>query len=70
MMKFYGRTYSYRGKVIGVCSFLCNKLFTIGTYDPSTEECVRYKPIFTDAAEGQSKLDEFAQEEGLTEVSA
>ena len=70
MNRFYGKTYSYQGKVIGVCRFLCNKLYVICTYDPQTGESKNFRPMFTNADEGQEKLDEFAQEEGLQEVRA
>ena len=70
MNDFYGRTYNYQGKIIGVCRFLCNKLYVISKYDPQTGESRNFRPIFTDAEEGQKKLDEFAQEEGLSEVVA
>ena len=68
MNDFYSRTYNYQGKIIGVCRFVYSKLFVIGTYDPKTGESRNFRPIFTDAEEGQKKLDEFAQEEGLEEI--
>lgn len=65
---FYGKAYSYRGKIFGVMPFLCDKLFTIASYDPETGECLKYWPMFRNAQEGQIELDEWAQEEKLSEA--
>ena len=70
MTKFYGRTYRYKDKVIGVCNTLSDDVFMIGHIKPSGSlRRVKNLPLFLKADEAQTKLDEFASSRGLTEVT-
>ena len=69
---FYGKSYIYKDKVIGVCPTLSSSLFMIG-HIKSTGSFQRARikafPLFTSVAEAQTKLDEFASSRRLTEVT-
>ena len=62
MTGFYGKTYRYKDKVIGVLHTLNDGVFMTGR--------VKILPLFLKAEEAQKALDEFAQSRGLSEVGA
>ena len=69
---FYGKSYVYKDKVIGVCPTLRKELFMIGHIKSSgsfTRARIKAFPLFTSVAEAQTKLDEFARSRGLSEVA-
>ncbi|MBR0150229.1 MAG: hypothetical protein IJP89_02570 [Synergistaceae bacterium] len=69
MHRFYGKAYSYKGKIIGVCSlFGAKNLYVIGTLDPKTDAMTLCKPMFTKPEQGQNILDEWAESEGLPQA--
>ncbi len=62
--KFYGKSYMYKDKVIGVCNtFSDDVVFMVG------HTSIRSFPMFKSVAEAQTKLDEFARSCGLTEAA-
>ena len=70
MTEFYGKTYCYKNKTIGVCRTLANNVFMVGHIKPSgnyKREKIRL-PLSTDAELLQKQLDEFAKVKGLSEV--
>lgn len=67
---FYGKSYVYKDKVIGVCNTLSDDVFMIGHIKPSGSlHRVKILPLFLKADEAQKKLDEFASSRGLTEAA-
>lgn len=69
MSEFYGKTYCYKNKTIGVCRTLASSVFMVGHIKPSgSYKRVKILPLSTDAELLQKRLDEFAKEKGLTEV--
>ena len=69
MTEFYGKTYCYKNKTIGVCRTLNDGLFMVGRIKPSGS-CQRVKilPLSTDSESLQNRLNEFAKVNGLSEV--
>ena len=69
MSEFYGQTYCYKNKTIGVCRTLASSVFMVGRIKPSGS-CQRVKilPLSTDAESLQNRLDEFAKVNGLMKV--
>lgn len=67
MTGFYGKTYLYKNKVIGVCH---DEMFMIGrALTPSGSfQRVKILPLFLDVDEAQARLDEFARIKKLSEV--
>ena len=64
MTNFYGKTYRYKDKVIGVCNtFSDDVVFMVG------HTSIRSFPMFKSVAEAQTKLDDFARSRGLSEVA-
>lgn len=69
MTGFYGKSYRYKDKVIGVCNTLSEELYMIGHIKPSgTLKRVKIFPLFLRINEAQNALDEFARTRGLSEV--
>ena len=72
MAEFYGKTYSYKNKTIGVCRTLNDEVFMVGHIKPSGS----YKrekislPLSSDAESLQNRLDEFAKNKGLKEINS
>ncbi len=73
MIKFYGKTYRYKGKTIGVCATKDPEVFIIGYYEPFCKGFVRLiVPLLlgSDADELQEALDKYASVTGLVEVQS
>ncbi len=69
MSRFYGKTYKYRDKVIGVCNTIGDGLYMIGHVKPSGSlKRVKILPLFLKVSEAQKALDDFAKARGLEEV--
>ena len=69
MTDFYGKSYRYKDKVIGVIPTLNDELFMIGHIKPSGSlKRVKILPLFLKADEAQKSLDEFASARGLSET--
>lgn len=71
--KFYGKSYMYKDKVIGVCPTLSNSLFMIGhikSLGSFQRARIKVFPLFSSVTEAQMKLDEFACTQGLMEVQS
>ncbi len=70
MSGFYGRTYRYRGKTIGVCNASYANTYMIG-FTESGYANVRIidkeLPLFFNVTEAQRKLDEYAVKHSLVE---
>lgn len=69
--RFYGKTYKYKDKVIGVCNTISDGLYMVGHIKPSGS-LKREKiplPLFRSIDEAQAALDEFAAARGLPEVA-
>ena len=70
MNGFYGKTYRYKDKEIGVCNMLNDGQYMIGHIKPSGS-LKREKiplPLFRSIEEAQKALDEFAKARGLAEA--
>ena len=73
MAEFYGKSYRYKDKVIGVCPTLNDEVFMIGHIKQSgsfQRARIKVFPLFSSVTEAQMKLDEFACTQGLMEVQA
>ena len=71
MTNFYGKSYCYKDKVIGVIPTLNDEVFMIGHIKPSGSlKRVKILPLFLKADEAQIALDEFARSRGLAEAEA
>ena len=69
MTEFYGKTYCYKNKTIGVCRTLNDGLFMVGRIKPSgSYQRVKILPLSTDSESLQNRLNEFAKVNGLSEV--
>ena len=69
MTTFYGKTYRYKDKVIGVLTTLNDGVFMTGYIKPSGSfRRVKILPLFLKAEDTQKALDEFAQARGLSEA--
>ena len=69
MSRFYGKTYKYKDKVIGVCNTLNEDIFMIGHIKPSGSlKRVKILPLFLKVSEAQKALDDFAKARGLWEA--
>ena len=70
-MKFFGKAYRYKDKIIGVCPTLDKNTFMIGTVK-KTGSLQRIKsknfPLCSSIEEAQKNLDEYASKNGLLEV--
>ena len=70
MTDFYGKSYRYKDKVIGVVPTLNDGVFMIGHIKPSGSlKRVKILPLFLRADEAQKHLDEYARSRGLSEAS-
>lgn len=68
MSRFYGKSYRYKDKVIGVCDTIGDG-YMIGHIKPSGSlRRVKILSLFDSSEEGQKCLDEFAKARGLSEV--
>lgn len=67
MKNFYGKTYLYKGKIIGACKMRCH-LWTVGVYDSSTGCFMKKRLSLPSAEDCQKVVDNFAQNKGLAEV--
>lgn len=71
-MKFFGKAYRYKDKVIGVCPTLNKNLFMVGSIKP-TGSYMRIKskalPLCSSIEAAQENLDKYAVMNGLTLVS-
>ena len=65
MNRFYGKTYKYKDKVIGVCNTMNKNVFMIGHIKPSGS---LKRVLFRSIEEAQKALDEFAASKGLAEA--
>lgn len=70
MTDFYGKSYRYKDKVIGVVPTLNDEVSTIVHIKPSGSlKRVKILPLFLKADEAQKSLDEFARLRGLSEAN-
>ena len=71
-MKFFGKAYRYKDKVIGVCPTLNKNLFMVGSIKP-TGSYVRIKskalPLCASVEAAQENLDKYAVMNGLALVN-
>ena len=69
-MKFLGKSYRYKDKVIGVCPTLSKDLFMVGSIK-ATGSYTRIKskafPLCLSIEEAQKNLGQYAAREGLLE---
>lgn len=71
MTDFYGKSYRYKDKVIGVIPTLNDELFVIGYIEPSGSlKRVKILALFPKADEAQKFLDGFAISRGLEVCNA
>ena len=73
-MKFLGKSkaYHYKDKVIGVCPTLNEKLYMIGSVNPTgsyTRMKAKALPICSSIEIAQENLDKYAVKNGLVEVA-
>lgn len=68
MTDFYGKTYRYKDKVIGVCETLNPNSYMIGHSTKGGHKRVKNLPIFGSKDEAQKALDDYAHRKGLPEV--
>ncbi|MBR0167394.1 MAG: hypothetical protein IJQ08_01840 [Synergistaceae bacterium] len=69
MTGFYGKTYRYKDKVIGVCETLNPDSYMIGHATKGGHKRVKNLPIFGSIEEAQNALDDYARAKGLLEAS-
>ena len=70
MTGFYGRTYRYKDKEIGVCNTLNPGTYMVGYATTGGHKRMKSIPICGSVEEAQKALGEFAQSRGLSEVGA
>lgn len=69
MADFYGKTYRYGFKVIGVCSAHGSKSYMIGRKVKDGFKPAGVFPLFRSIKKAQSALNNFARAKGLEEAS-
>lgn len=70
MTNFYGKTYRYKEKVIGVCNTLNPDSFMIGHSTTGGHKRLKFLPVFGNIEDAQKALDAYALKKGLPEVVA
>ena len=70
MTGFYGKTYRYKDKVIGVCETLNPDSYMIGHATKGGHKRIKMFLIFKSKDEAQKALDTYAKDKGLPEVLA
>lgn len=68
MTGFYGKTYRYKDKVIGVCDTLDHDVFMIGHATTGGHRRAKWLPLFGSIEEAQAALDRYAAAKRLPEV--
>ena len=64
---FYGKSYRYKDKVIGVCGTLSDDVFMIGYATSGGHKRMKALPLFGSLNEAQEALSEYAAKRGLIE---
>ena len=67
MTDFYGKTYRYKDKVIGVCETLNPNFYMMG-YIEGGHKFSPLPCLFDSIEEAQKALDDYAHRKGLPEV--
>ena len=68
MTGFYGRTYRYKDKVIGVCQTLDPDIYMVAYPTPGGHKRMNLIPLSDNPDVEQERLDVFAMAKGLPEV--
>ena len=69
MTGFYGKTYRYKYRVIGVCNTLNPDSYMIGYPTNGGHKRFKSLPIFGSIEEAQKALDDYAKKKGLLECN-
>lgn len=70
MTGFYGRTYRYKDKVIGVCQTIDPNVYMVGYATPGGHKRMSSIPLSDSVDLEQARLNMFAMAKGLPEVRA
>ncbi len=68
MQGFFGKTYRYKDKIIGVCNTLNPSMYMVGHQTTGGHKRLKWLPISDSADEVQAALDAWAKSKGLAEV--
>ncbi|MBQ3653764.1 MAG: hypothetical protein II954_05050 [Synergistaceae bacterium] len=68
MRDFYGKTYRYNYRTIGVCNTLTDGVYMIAYPTTGGHKRMKGLPLFGSKEEAQKALDEFARAKMLPEV--
>lgn len=70
MTGFFGKSYRYKERIIGVCETLNEGMWMVGHATTGGHRRMKKFPLCLKAEEAQARLDAFANARGLAEVRA